>query len=135
MSDEKKRGPGQPPKYTPEELNNKFDEYLDYCKYKGDFPNIAGFAVFAKMNRDTYYNYKSLTAYSDSIKRIETDLLNTTIQQGVNAKNPAFTIFYTKNMFGWADKQEVVTTGESTVNHNHSLDNLTLDDLRELLDK
>lgn len=100
---------GQPRHWkTPEDLERDFAAYIDDCKTEGKFPNIAGFCVFCKVHRDTFYSYKAdLPEYADTIKKIEEILEEVSIQFGAGAKNPAFMIFYMKNKFGYADKQEI----------------------------
>lgn len=81
---------------------DKFMEYIDKCRNEKLLPNIAGFCVFADINRDTYYAQKEY--YSDTFKKIENILEDATI----NSKdvNDTFKIFYMKNKFGYKDKQE-----------------------------
>lgn len=100
---------GRPVKYTPEEFTTKFEEYMEDCKNKGKLlPNIAGFAFFADFNLDTYYEYKAnRPEFSESIKRIEVALEDSAI----NCKDPAKSIFYMKNKFGYKDKIEQEITG------------------------
>ena len=84
------------------EFINKFMEYINKCKSEKILPNIAGFCVFANINRDTYYAQKDY--YSDTFKKIEDILEDATI----NSKDVSdtFKIFYMKNKFGYKDKQE-----------------------------
>ena len=50
---------GQPRTFkTAEEFYNKFIEYVSYCDKKERLPNIAGFCVYCKINRDTFYAQK-----------------------------------------------------------------------------
>ena len=83
---------------------DRFNEYLDKCKDEELFPNIAGFCVFADITRETYYKQKEY--YSDTFKKIENTLENTTLQD----KNTTRMIFYLKNKFNYKDKQETVNT-------------------------
>ena len=85
---------------------NKFQEYIQKCKTEKLLPNIAGFCVFANINRDTYYAQKEY--YSDTFKKVEDILEDATI----NSKdiNDTFKIFYMKNKFGYKDKQETAVT-------------------------
>ena len=50
---------GQPRTFkTAEEFYNKFIEYVSYCDKEERLPNIAGFCVYCKINRDTFYAQK-----------------------------------------------------------------------------
>ena len=106
---EKRRGPGQPPKHTPESLGKAYDDYMAMCREeKILLPNIAGLCVHAGIVRETFYNYKETKQYMDTIKRIEAGLENAALQ----CKDPAKSIFYLKNKFGYRDKIETELSGK-----------------------
>ena len=98
---------------TAKDFMNVFEEYLEDCKEKEKLANIAGFCVFADINRDTFYAQQEI--YPDTYKKINQTLEDVTI----NAKiNDTFKIFYMKNKFGYKDKQEVETSGANDLNVN-----------------
>lgn len=88
---------------TKDEFENTFVQYLESCSEKEYLPNIAGFCVYANINRDTFYAQDDY--YSDTFKRINDMLEDKTI----NSKNvnDTFKIFYMKNKFGYKDRQEI----------------------------
>ncbi len=94
---------------TDKEFEDKFVEYLNRCKVEKELPNIAGFSVFAEIDRDTFYAQQEY--YSDTYKRVNDMLEDRTI----NSKdiNDTFKIFYMKNKFGYKDKQESVSVNMS----------------------
>lgn len=95
---------GRPSLYKkPQEISDKFDEYLLFCKENSRFPNIAGFCRFLKIVRETYYDYGKKEKFSDTIKMINEILEDETLQTKV--LSPAEKIFYQKNKFGYRDKQ------------------------------
>lgn len=104
---EEKRGRGQPIKYNQEQLIAKWYEYKQDCLDNDKLANIVGFALFAGVHKDTIYEYFSRPEYSDSKKIIDQGIEELAIQKGINARNPAFLIFYMKNKCGWRDRQEV----------------------------
>lgn len=96
-------GKGQPRAFkTAEELINTFYNYIDKCIERQYLPNIAGFCVFAHINRDTFYMQKEY--YPDTYKRIE----DTLEDEAINTKgiNDTLKIFYLKNKFNYKDKTE-----------------------------
>lgn len=122
-------GAGQPRKYQPEGLLDKFNEYM---AQKGTIKNIVGFCNFADIHKDTFYTYKNeFEEYTDSIKKIETELEDYALQLLLTAKNPAGAIFYMKNKFGYSDKMEL--KAETTV--NTELQGLSKEELEEELRK
>jgi len=88
---------------TAEEFEQQFNNYIALCKTRKDLPNIAGFCVYADINRDTFYAQKEY--YSDTFKKIQDKLEDATI----NSKdiNDTFKIFYMKNKFDYRDRQEI----------------------------
>ena len=94
---------------TDKEFEDKFVEYLNRCKVEKELPNIAGFSVFAEIDRDTFYAQQEY--YSDTYKRVNDMLEDRTI----NSKdiNDTFKIFYMKTKFGYKDKQESVSVNMS----------------------
>ena len=90
---------------TAEEFKLKFEKYIEFCNSRKELPNIAGFCVYADINRDTFYAQKDY--YSDTFKKIQDRLEDATI----NSKdiNDTFKIFYMKNKFDYRDRQELDT--------------------------
>ena len=91
---------------TEDDLTNKFDEYLEKCKDGKLFPNIAGFCVHCGMHTEILYNQQ--TIYPVAYKKIQSALENAVLTD--KTTTPAERIFYLKNKFGYADKQEVNQT-------------------------
>ena len=93
---------------TKKDFENKFKEYIEQCRMENKLANIAGFCVFADINRDTFYAQKDI--HSDTYKKVNEMLEDITI----NAKiNDTFKIFYMKNKFNYKDKQENINVGVS----------------------
>ena len=88
---------------TAEEFKETFTNYIKKCEAKKELPNIAGFCVYADINRDTFYAQKEY--FSDTYKKVNEMLEDATI----NSKeiNDTFKIFYMKNKFDYRDKQEL----------------------------
>lgn len=120
-----KRSKGQPRIFvTASDFENRFINYLDDCEAKQKLPNIAGFCVYADINRDTFYEQNNY--YSDTFKKIQDILEDYTI----NAKiNDTFKIFYMKNKFGYKDRTELDSNVNANINISEDdkklLDNLT----------
>lgn len=87
---------------TAEEFENKFIQYIQQCKNEKELANIAGFCVYANINRDTFYAQKDY--YSDTFNKVNNILEDRTINS--REINDTFKIFYMKNKFGYKDKQE-----------------------------
>ena len=106
-----------------EEFENKFIEYVNYCQEKQRLPNVAGFSVYANINRDTFYAQEEY--YSDTFKKINAMLED----EALNNKFTSDTlkIFYMKNKCGYKDRQEL--DNKVTVN-NYA--NLSEEELRKL---
>jgi hypothetical protein len=101
---EEKQGKGQPRKFnTAEEFESVFIEYISKCREREELPNVAGFCVFARMNRDTFYAQKEY--YSDTF-----ELINNMLEdRAINCKciSDTFKTFYMKNKCGYKDRQEI----------------------------
>ena len=97
-------GRGQPKKFkTKEELQDKFDEYIQYCRDNKRFPNIAGFCAYNRMTRDTFYQQKKY--YSDTYNTIRQILEDEVLQDNTYRAQ-----LYLKNTFGYKDKQTIEST-------------------------
>lgn len=96
---------------TADEFENKFKEYLEYCRTQKRLANVAGFSVYAEINQDTFYAQKEY--YSETFKRIN-DMLE---DETLNNRNlsDARIIFYMKNKCGYKDRQEIDTTSLNKV--------------------
>jgi hypothetical protein len=106
---------------TPEELQEKIDNYMQEVSNQDRVPTIAGLAVSLDTNRDTLCNYGDREEFSDTIKKAKT--LIAAIQEEMALKNrinSSVWIFSAKNNLGYNDKKEVSQTtkleGEFKIN-------------------
>ena len=119
-------GRGYPRKFkTEKEFEEKFKEYIKYCKKNKLLANVAGFSVYMDMNQDTFYAQKEY--YSETFKKVNTILEDFTI----NSKdvNDTFKIFYMKNKFNYKDRQDLEHHGEI----NNPFAGMSTDELRKII--
>jgi hypothetical protein len=102
---------------TDKEFENKFKEYINYCHDNERMPNVAGFAVFADINQDTFYAQREY--YSETFKKVNDMLEDEAINN--HTLNDARIIFYMKNKCGYKDRQEIDTNTQGKVTIINSL--------------
>lgn len=131
----KRRKIGQPRKFeTVEDLQEEMNNYLSYCdtfqsevsSFDRDgnqilelvpnpkIPNVLGFCVFSGISRQTFYDYKLLDDYIDTIKAF-TSLVEAEYQDALTdktRKSVTGAIFILKSKHGWKE--------ENTVDHTSS---------------
>lgn len=120
---EQKRSKGHPRSFKDEqEFIDTFNRYIA-TREEGELANVAGFCVYADINKDTFYAQKEY--YSDAFKKVNNILEDKTINN--RAINDTFKIFYMKNKFGYKDRQEI----EANVSNNE-YSKLSLEELKKL---
>lgn len=102
---------------TDKEFENKFKEYINYCKDNERMPNVAGFSVYADINQDTFYAQKEY--YSETFKKVNDMLEDEAINN--HTLNDARVIFYMKNKCGYKDKQEIESNNQGKITIVNSL--------------
>lgn len=102
---------------TANDFENKFKEYIDYCRVNERMPNVAGFAVYADINQDTFYAQREY--YSEAFKKVNDMLEDEAINN--HTLNDARVIFYMKNKCGYKDKIETENTTQGKVTIVNSL--------------
>lgn len=124
MAYSKNKG-GRPLKFkSPEELQERIDNYYIWAKENKKHITISGLAYFLDTNRQTLLEYENCIdnnnglykeledtvkqKYSDTIKRAKARV-EMEYEESLFYKNSAVGgIFTLKNNFGWVDKQEIV---------------------------
>lgn len=119
---------GKPRSYQPDELLQKYQEFIEN---KEHFPTVTSFCLYADIPRSSYYCYKDIDEYQDTIEKIEASLATFIDDQIMTARNPAGAIFMGKNKLGYSDKMEV--KAETTINSD--LQGLSKEELEEELQK
>lgn len=145
---------GRPPKFgTVEELQEKINAYFESCdnrttkimNSKGkmiEVPDprpytITGLALALDTTRRTLLDYETIYGeeFSHTIKMAKQKIENFAEESLWQPKIATGVIFNLKNNYGWVDKTEVETSGETTVNNKIDLKNVSTDDIREFIEK
>jgi hypothetical protein len=108
---------GRPLKFkTPQELEEKINQYFIECEARGEKPFITELAYYLDTSRETLREYKERPEYVDSIKKALTRCEMALEKNLIEGKvNPTGSIFNLKNNYGWRDKNEtdLTTNGQS----------------------
>lgn len=108
--EQQKHAGGRPPLFnTPEELQQRIDEYKEYLETNGRPPTIAGLAYYTGLDRKTIYNYNKKDEFFHTIKKF-VDWIIMTYEEQATDKGNAGIIFLMKN-YGYTDKQETEISG------------------------
>ena len=120
------------PVYKKEPRLNNANEQVFETEYF-EIPSITGLCVFLNINKDTWNEYSKHEEYSDSITRAKEIIEKYNVEQLYRKEQVNGVIFNLKNNFGWKDKTEVETTGETTVTNKIDLTGMSTEDLKEML--
>lgn len=125
---------GRPPKYEkPEDLQNKYKEYLLYIyncntnKNCSFIPDIEGFCSFAGIARQTLYEWEKTRdkAFSDMIKGIRNDVAAYKKQLGLKGKIPALVLAMDfNNNHGYVQQQKIEVENTINVQQLPSMDDI-----------
>lgn len=101
---------------TVQELQDRFNTYLDVCVSYGLPPTVEGMALSIDYDRRTVYdieNQKAKVQFSDTVKRMKDYIATYDASLGMSNKvNAAIYCFRAKNMYGMKDVQEIKATSD-----------------------
>ena len=114
---EETRGRGRPRKYSsPEEMEQIINQYFRSCEEKGEPKTIYGLALSLDMTYESLTNYGERDEYFALVKRAKDEIIKEVELRGHSGKgNPAFGIFWLKNVAKWQDKRELDANVNLTV--------------------
>jgi len=127
-----KQKPGRKRIYDAEVLAEQLDNYIE----NSEDPMIEEFCLINKMSKDTIYRLeKECDALAYAIKKCSIKQEVRTVRKAESGEiNTTFAIFKLKQKrFGWTDKQEIETSGETTVNNRVDLTAISTEDLKKML--
>ena len=123
----------------PKQLQKDIDNFFINCKENNLVPTITGLAVALDTTRRTLLDYENLIVktlpedikqeISHTIKKAKTKIEFGYEQALFDKGKTTGAIFTLKNNYGWADKQEIVTTNNNLVD----LSGLSEEQIKNLL--
>lgn len=102
---------------TPEELQEKIDEYFKDCEEEGRPLTITGLALAVDTDRARLLDYQNKIGgdYNTIITKAKLMCQNFADEFLFRGKNVAGAIFSLKNNYGWVDRKEIKQTGNFIV--------------------
>ena len=123
---------GRPKKYDVNDVIDKLNKYIDIT----DEPMIIEFCLNYGISRTHLYELRDINedlanTIKKAISKEEMFLVKNAEKQKIN---PVFAMFRLKQpTFGYKDKTEVETSGETTVNNKIDLSGFTTEQLKDML--
>lgn len=96
-----------------EELEEKIQDYFNYCDKNNKPYTITGLAVHLDTDRITLIRYQERELFSNTIKKAKAKIeANMEERALIGQSNHVFTMFSMKNNYGWSDKAESDTNDD-----------------------
>lgn len=99
----------------PDAINQRIDEYVDFCESHNAVPTLSGLALVLGTDRRTLWRWETgelrTPAHRDAIKRAHVlieESINRLLMEG--KMNPAAGIFMLKNWYGYKDNVDINVT-------------------------
>ena len=130
-------------RFTADDIENKINDYFNYCNENSKPFTMSGLALFLDCSRTTLYNYdKELVKFKDLNENDKSRILNTVKrakrmveayqeEQLFIGKSPVGTIFSLKNNFNWKDSQEI--NNNTNISAINPIQQLSTEEIKQLL--
>ena len=132
-------------RFTADDIENKINDYFNYCNENGKPFTMSGLALFLDCSRTTLYNYdKELVKFKDMNENDKLRILNAVKrakrmveayqeEQLFIGKSPVGTIFSLKNNFNWKDSQEI--NNNTNISAVNPIQQLSTEEIKQLLNE
>jgi hypothetical protein len=100
-------------KQTPEEIEQRVNDFFDWCKVHGEPITMSGVAMVIGVDTTVMREYNEDDAYLQVIKKSRQKVENYMERHLFSGKNPIGAIFLLKNHFGYKDRQDINITTET----------------------
>ena len=132
-------------KFTADDIENKVNDYFNYCNENSKPFTMSGLALFLDCSRTTLYNYdKELVKFKDISENDKLRILNAVKrakrmveayqeEQLFIGKSPVGTIFSLKNNFNWKDSQEI--NNNTNISAVNPIQQLSTEEIKQLLNE
>ena len=130
-------------KFTADDIENKVNDYFNYCNENSKPFTMSGLALFLDCSRMTLYQYENeLIKFNniseedkkriiDTVKRAKRMVEAYQEEQLFIGKSPVGTIFSLKNNFNWKDTQEI--NNNTNISAINPIQQLSTDEIKQLL--
>jgi len=116
---------------SPEEMEEKINEYFSLCEQTGEPLLLSGICLYLDIGTSTLHDYAQRPDFSEVLKKarmkIEHYIVKNVLQ---NKLNTAAAIFKLKHCFNWSDKSKVEIEENKTMLDKDKLNNLTDEELK-----
>ena len=130
-------------KFTADDIENKVNDYFNYCNENSKPFTMSGLALFLDCSRTTLYQYENELVKFNNISDEDKKRIMNTVKRAKRmveayqeeqlflGKSPVGTIFSLKNNFNWKDSQEI--NNNTTVSTSNPIQQLTTEEIKQLL--
>ena len=130
-------------RFTADDIEEKIENYFNYCNENSKPFTMSGLALFLDCSRTTLYNYdKELVKFKDlneddklrilnAVKRAKRMVEAYQEEQLFIGKSPVGTIFSLKNNFNWKDSQEI--NNNTNISAINPIQQLSTEEIKQLL--
>ena len=130
-------------KFTADDIENKVNDYFNYCNENNKPFTMSGLALFLDCSRMTLYQYENeLIKFNniseedkkriiDTVKRAKRMVEAYQEEQLFIGKSPVGTIFSLKNNFNWKDTQEI--NNNTNISAINPIQQLSTEEIKQLL--
>ena len=130
-------------KFTADDIENKVNDYFNYCNENNKPFTMSGLALFLDCSRMTLYQYENeLIKFNniseedkkriiDTVKRAKRMVEAYQEEQLFLGKSPVGTIFSLKNNFNWKDAQEI--NNNTNISAVNPIQQLSTEEIKQLL--
>lgn len=100
---------------TPEDLEKRIIEYLEYLEETGTPPTIAGLCYFTRVSRKTLYNYDSKEQYADVLGLTRDYIVMKLEELAITKTSSAGGIIFLLKNYGYSDRTMIEYMDPPTV--------------------
>ena len=132
-------------KFTADDIEQKVEDYFNYCNENNKPFTMSGLALFLDCSRMTLYQYENeLIKFNniseedkkriiDTVKRAKRMVEAYQEEQLFIGKSPVGTIFSLKNNFNWKDTQEI--NNNTNISAVNPIQQLSTEEIKQLLNE
>ena len=131
-------------KFTADDIEQKVEDYFNYCNENSKPFTMSGLALFLDCSRTTLYHYENELIKFNNVTQEDKQRILNAIKKAkrmvevyqeellLTARNPAGSIFALKNNFeNWRDTQEIYAN--TNVSTSNPIQQLTTEEIKQLL--